>query len=127
MKKYATVAFEDNQGNQRDEVYLYLVDIENLKSGDYVVVETRKTYSVARFIAYTNRNTLSRDITKWVVQKLDMKAHKKRKDKFQEFSEVREKMMERVEELEELKLFESLSEKDKEMKQLLKKYKNYTA
>ena len=129
MKKYANVTFENNHGNQLDQVYVYLVDIENLKCGDYVVVETRGTLSVARFIAYTNRNplaytnrnTLDSEITKWVVQKIDMKTHKKRKENYEKLIEIKTKMLERVQELEELDMFERLS--DKEMKNILKEYK----
>lgn len=127
MKKYANVAFEDNHGNQRDEVYVYLIDIENLKCGDYVVVETRGTLSAARFISYTNRNPLDYEITKWVVQKIDMKTHNKRKENHEKLIEIKSKMLERVQELEELNMFEKLSEKDSEMKKLLKDYKKIMA
>ena len=123
MKKYANIAFEDSRGRQRDEIYVYLVDIENLKCGDYVVVETRGTLTAARFVSYTNRNPLDSEITKWVVQKVDMKTHKKRIENNRKLIEIKSKMLERVQELEELNMFEKLSEQDSQMKKLLKKYK----
>lgn len=127
MKKFAHVVFDSSSKN-RENVYLYRVDIEGLKAGDNVVVEARDSFSVAQFVAYTNRNTLSPGTTlKWIVQKVDEENLEKRKTKQQKIDEIKAKMDERRKQLEEIKIYEILSKDDEEMNTLLDQYKKLNA
>ncbi|ACO87104.1 hypothetical protein [Clostridium botulinum] len=58
-----------------DQEYSYKTDIEDLKDGDVLVVEANDSYSITIFQRYSETKSRVEQATKWVVQKVDIKAH----------------------------------------------------
>lgn len=52
--------------------YSYLCDIEDLKEGEPIVVQTQSFYSVAKFIKYTKDKVYVDVAKKWVIQRVDL-------------------------------------------------------
>lgn len=50
--------------------YSYLTDIEDLKPGDVVLVQTRTSYSIATFREYTDKKAFVDVAKAWIVKNL---------------------------------------------------------
>lgn len=67
MNKVALVEFPRSSFGQK---YSYLTDIEDLKPGDMVLVQTRTSYSVAVFREYTDEKAFVDVASSWIVRSL---------------------------------------------------------
>lgn len=67
MNKVALVEFPRSSFGQK---YSYLTDIEDLKPGDMVLVQTRTSYSVAVFREYTDKKAFVDVASSWIVRNL---------------------------------------------------------
>lgn len=72
--KFAMVKFDDTPYQQ----YCFLTDIHNLQIGDTVVVETIRGVKIAKFSGYVALFPQISAEPKWIIQKVDLIAHKKR-------------------------------------------------
>ena len=73
--KTVEVKFEGSYG----KTYNYLTDLENLKLGDKVIVDSSNGLGIANVIQYTDKTDSTWN--SWIVQKIDLEAHEERKEK----------------------------------------------
>ena len=73
MVKQVAVVFKTDKGTS--QVYHYLTDLEDLNTGDYVVVHSKNGYGVAEVQGYV---PVTKIATAWVVQKVDINAYEER-------------------------------------------------
>lgn len=116
-KKFAKVQFNSNTYGKD---YVFKNDIEDLEVGDQVVVDTRYGYSVATVIEFMEQSNIG---SKYLVQKIDISAHKVRLEKERKLKEIKAKMDARRKKLEEIEIYEMLAKQDEEMAGLLKMLK----
>lgn len=112
MKKtnIAVVSFDSG----RD--YDFKNDIEVLAIGDMVVVDTVNGVAVATVVGIKD---ISKTATKWVIQKVDLDAHKARLAQDKIVIELKAKMEARRKELEEVNIYRILAKEDNSMAELL--------
>src|SRR5699024_6514585 len=104
--------------------YQFLTDIQDLERGEEVVVDTRNGLKVATVEGYGERNhSIPMNIMKWVVQRIDLDAHKLRLEKEARREELRLKLEERRKEIEEIQIYELLAKEDPSMKEILDEFK----
>lgn len=75
MKKIALVTFVRASFSQQ---YSYFTEINNLKPGDVVVVQSNSNYSVANFVKYSEEAKDLRNAKKWIVAKVDVEEFEDR-------------------------------------------------
>lgn len=114
--KVATVRYDDF-----GQMYDFLTDIEDLKKGDQVVVESSRGLGIATVQAIKNHSAKA---TKWVVQRVDLEAHNERIEREEKLKELRAKMEKRYKEISEIALFEKLASEDDDMKILVDEFKS---
>lgn len=115
MLKTATIEYKGTY-----QQYDFITDIEDLKSGDYVVTDSSNGYNVAKVIAVKDLTNKSK---KWVVCKIDVEQHKKKIAKANEIKKLRDEMEKRRRQIEETEVYAMLAQKDEEMARLLEEYK----
>lgn len=115
--------FNYNSYNERDtRLYTFRCNFD-VKPGDLVVCETRNGLTVVRVIGEEFRKE-KLDIAKaWLVQKVDLKAHKKSVAKAEEKAALRAKMLYIQKQMQEEAEFAKLAKENSQMKKLLQKYK----
>lgn len=113
--KIVGVEFEDY-----NKVYLYKSYID-VNVGDIVVVETRDTYSIATVVSVGGD---SNKATKYVVSKLDIKAHEEKKEKVEKQNRILEELDKRVLELQSINAYEKYAQIDDTIKTLYEEYKS---
>ena len=114
MAKVVSVKFD----GYAYKTYDFFTDLE-LKVGDVVVVDTQNGLQVAEVV---DVDVDSSKATKWVVDKVDMEAHKARIEREKRLKEITQKMEARRKKLEKFEVYRMLAEKDDEMAELLKQY-----
>lgn len=112
---YAIVKFPNNS-----KEYVFLTDLK-LEEGDSVVVDTRHGLTVAKFVDYTSEPFTSIGL-KWIVQKIDLKAHENRLRFEAELKEIEMEMEKRRNEIGELQVWRMIAREDEIMSKILKKY-----
>ena len=55
-----------------DQEYSYKTNIEDLKPGDVLIVQTNNFYSVAIFQRYSKTKSRIEQATKWIIEKVDV-------------------------------------------------------
>jgi predicted GTPase len=101
--------------------YDFFTDIEDLKAGDTVVVDTQNGLQLAKVDMVYTEKTPGR-ATKWVVAKVDLSAHEARLEREKKAAELRKKLEARRKKLEEIAVYRMLAEQDPEMAEILKEY-----
>lgn len=99
--------------------YAFRNDIEGIKAGDKVVVDTANGFVVADV---TGVDVASNKASKYVVQKIDTEAHEKRLEKANKLKELKAKMEDRRKKLQEIEIYQILAKEDDEMAALLAEY-----
>lgn len=120
MKKFVAIKFKETPFKS----YHFLTDLEDLKVGDLVVVDTRNGFQLAEVEKYvTSKKLDSLDINgKWVVQKIDMEQHFARVAKEKKMAELKAKMDSRRQQIQEYQLLVLMAKEDAGMKVLLDEY-----
>lgn len=123
MKKFVNVNFDSSSPftSPSFKSYQFATDIEDLKAGDKVVVDTRNGLTIAQVEGYSEPNPALKDF-KWVVQKIDTETHEKRLEKQRQLAAVKRKMESRRKQLEEVQIFALLAKEDPSMKELFEEY-----
>lgn len=117
MKKFISVSFPSSPFKS----YQFLTDIEGLKQGDQVVVDTKNGLSIAEVEGYEEQKPGIKDF-KWVVQKVDLSAHEERIEKQRRVNALKRKMESRRKELEEVQLYALLAKEDESMKAIFDEF-----
>lgn len=117
-RRFVSVSFDSTPYKN----YHFLTDIDDLKKGDFVVVDTKLGYNIAKVNEFISKPFTEAVINKWVVQKVDLATHKKRLVKEEKLNKVKEQMEARKTELQDIELFTLLAQKDDAMKDLLQTY-----
>ena len=115
-----TVVMVNFDQNFMGKNYAYLTDL-SLEVGDKVVVEAKSEFSVGEIsqVRGLTPHECGR-ANKWVVQKVNLEEHTKRKERQQLAQEIRNKLRQRKNEMEEILIYERLAERDPEIQNLLK-------
>lgn len=113
MNKFVNVTFDTNNSGK---LYAFRNDIEDLAIGDKVVVDTQYGFGIATVKELHEHLSLG---TKFIVQKIDTDAHKKRLAKVERLAELKAKMEARRKEVEELEVFRFIAKEDMNMAILL--------
>lgn len=128
--KYVNVSFdvssdfEYNSYESRDSKLYTFKCAFDAKSGDLAVCETRNGLTVVRVVGEEFRQE-KLDIAKaWLLQKVDLEAHKKTVKQFEEKQALREKMLFLQKQMQEEAVFSKLAETNPEMQKLLEQYKS---
>lgn len=74
-KRVALIKFPRGSFEQE---YSYFTDIEDLRKDDVVVVPAGNTYGIGIFQRYTSNNIHTKNATKWIVEKVDIKAYEEK-------------------------------------------------
>jgi hypothetical protein len=111
-----------NESIEGFKPYAYLCPTDNISSGDMVVVETQKGFSLATFVGYDP--ITPKGITlKMIVGKVGMNEFLELKQAERRKEELLSLMSEKRKALEETLVLEMLAEKDVDMKCMLEEYK----
>lgn len=123
-KRYANVQFEKINPNLKYQLksYQFATDIDGLKQGDCLVVDTANGPTVAYFIEYSDIPKFEANKYKWVIQLVDMGNHSLRLQNEKRLNNILGKMEVRRKELEEIRIFQILAKEDKDMEKLLNEY-----
>jgi hypothetical protein len=116
-KKVVAVKHQNNHN-----VYYFFTDMEDLKVGDTVVVDTRYGFQIGEVVSFVEY-TPPVNVTKWVVDKVNVEAHNRRLEREKKLNEIRKKLDARRKQLEEMAVYSLLAQGDAEMARLLKEYK----
>ncbi|PHA62822.1 hypothetical protein [Bacillus wiedmannii] len=102
--------------------YNFLTDIEDLKKGEKVVVDTVNGLAIAEVEKYVEYPTGKVPASKWIVQKIDTASHEKRLENERYMNGLKLKMESRRKQLEEIQIYQLLAKEDPEMKAILEEY-----
>lgn len=126
MKKLiAKVNFELAEGGNpfnTAKSYSFLTDIEDLEKNDIVVVDTVNGLVLARFLSYNELADTTKS-TKWIIQKVDLTAHKKRLEDARQVEILKKKMEDRRKKAQEIEIYAILAKEDPEMQAMLDQFK----
>jgi hypothetical protein len=121
--KVAVINFMD--GKNTDQDYYYAVYDDTIESNDYVVVQTgHHGMAIAKVITIENDKLERVMCGREVIDKIDLKSFKERKEKLAKIQELKNKMDIKVKELQKSAIYEMLAEKDDTLKSLLTEYKS---
>lgn len=128
MKKFVgVVTFPDTKvhSSAYGKKYNFLTDIQGLKVGDKLVVDTQNGVTIAEFVAYDALGfgeTGVKTPTKWIIQKIDMEAHEVRIKAAKDLEKLKVQMEARRKQAEEISIYRILAKEDPEMAKLLTEY-----
>lgn len=126
MKKLvASVSFPQNYHLKH---YSFLTNIEDLKEGDKVVVDTVNGLQIVDFVKYSGEDkefgeTFGNKTPKWIIQKVNLEEHNRRLETEKRVKDLKRKMELRRKKAEEVKIYEILAQADPEMAELLNEFK----
>lgn len=127
-KKVAVVKFPytDRFSGSYGKNYNFLTDIEDLKMGDKVVVDTVNGLQVADFIKYDEYGfgeVGKKRPTKWVIQLIDLEKHKIRVEAALEAERLKRLLEEERKKAQELEIYEILAKTNPQIAEYLEKLK----
>lgn len=99
------------QVQYNNKTYWYFNELDNLEVGDYVVVPANNVLQVAEVLQISGTK-VSKNPTKYIVDKVDTTVYKAMMDKRNRKREIRNKITERVNYLKELMTLEKLVQED---------------
>jgi len=103
-----------------DKEYFFLCPVDDIEAGDFVAVETRNNgISVARVNSVTEEDTLA---TAWVIGKIDVASHEKRKSDMIRKKALHEKMHAELVILKQREAYAEAAERSETMRALLEEY-----
>lgn len=116
--KVASVKYIDGFPHK---TYDFFTDIEDLRVGDTVVVDSVNGLGLAKVELVVKQSPYSK-ANKWIVQKVDLSSHEARIRKEKLASDLKKKMEARRKKLEQNAIYKMMAETDPEMAELLKQY-----
>lgn len=124
MKKLGCkVKFEkEDTGYYTSKKYNYLTDIEDLQTGDLIVVHARESFALAYFDCYDD-TVEEKENTKWVISKVDLSEHYARIARKEKVKLIKEKLEAERKKTEELQIYEILAAANPEIRKLLNELK----
>jgi guanylate kinase len=115
MNKIAVVKFKDTPVH-----YEFKNPFDELEVGQKVVVDVRNALTIAEVVDF---KSVSKIATKYIVQPIDLDAHKNRIEQEKKREQLEQQMKARKEDLARMKEYEELAANDEVMKKLLEEYK----
>lgn len=115
-ERVAVVEFINNTYGSSKQ-YFFKIDLDEVMSGDLVVVDTANGYQVVKVLGFQDLNKLA---TKWVVSKVDLESHQIRLEKEKKVELLKQKMEKRRKQIEEIQIYRMMAQEDTEMAKLLK-------
>lgn len=127
-KKVVIVTFPntDRYSSSFGKKYNFLTDVENLQTGDKLIVDTVNGLQIADFVKYNELGfgeTGVKTPVKWVIQKIDLDAHKKRVEAAIKAEKIKQMMEKKRKAAQEIEIYAILAKADPEMAQLLEEFK----
>lgn len=113
--RYAVVEYLTHNIKQ----YEFKTDIEDLQEGDVVVVDSALGLGLASFIEYREAPKYKGDGWKWIIQRVDLTAHKARIAAEQRMQELQKAIEKRAAELKKEREYRQLAEGDEHLTVLL--------
>jgi len=115
------VTFNDRYGNKSKD-YSFKTNL-NLSAGDLVIVDTSTGGATLAYVSNTDiTDGRSLKATRWVIQKVDMREHRKRIVKEAKLLALRERMDTRRVQIEDFSIYQHLAMADKKMAILWAEY-----
>lgn len=115
MKRVILVTF-----NLSTKEYAYFTDDDSIETGDLVVADARGEFKLVEVTQTVGLTQLDiQKATKWIVTKVDTKAHEERVRKENLVQEIRNKLVERQKEVSEYVIFQQMAKTDPGMRNLL--------
>lgn len=96
--------------------YSFLNDIADLEVGDLVVVDTSNGYGLAKVESFKATDIKAK---KWIVQQVDVAAHKARLEKQTQIKSIRAKLEQRRKQIQDVQVYALLAQNDPEMAEML--------
>lgn len=121
------VKYDDNiYGKEYD--FKYECEVIDIKVGDKVIVESRNGLGIAtvKTVIRLAVGEKYEKATAWVVQKVDMEAHNRRKFREKEAKKLKRKLDERRQQVEESIVYNMLAQSDPEFAKMLSDYARLT-
>jgi hypothetical protein len=106
------------------QVYHYLTDIEGIKVGDKIIVDSPSDGYVAVKVQTVHKNTHAAKATKYIVNTIDDTAYKTRLEAEKRKAEIVKKLEKKRKEVEELAVYQWLAMQDSEAASLLNELKS---
>lgn len=126
MKKQVAKVMFETAYHQPLKTYNFLTDISDLEKGDTVVVDTVNGLTIAKFDSYDDLGfgeTGVKTPSKWVIQKVDIKAHNERLAAAERVKKLKTMLETERKKAAELEIYEILAKSNPEMASLLNEYK----
>jgi hypothetical protein len=117
MKRIASVVFNE-AFNDNTKRYHYFTNDDSIKVGDICVVDSSPGYGVVEVKGFVEK---SGKATHWIVQKIDLEAHKANLERESQINEIKFQLKMMKEKVEEKMVWKMLAEQNKEAAELLKK------
>lgn len=114
-KSTVTVAFVGS-----DKEYSYFTDIEGLKQGDLVVVDTMYGYKTANIVKVRGFSKAQRDAAgKWIVCKIDTKAFDEKLQRYALVSEIEQEIEEEMKSQARVEFYKKVAKDNPRVQELL--------
>jgi DNA-binding transcriptional regulator YbjK len=108
MKRIAICVFDAAFDDDPKEYY-YFTDIDDLERNDYAVADSGPGLGIVKIRSFTSDASNAR---RWLVQKIDMKAHKERIKRQERIDTLKAQLESRRKKFEEEHLWSIMAEKD---------------
>lgn len=125
--KQVGIKFHENPNAEHrfsiSKIYSFLTNLE-LRGNDWVVVDTQYGYTVG-YVAtppYFKNTIKGVNANKWVIQKVDLEAHRKRVLEDAKRAEVMEQIHTRMKEIREEEIIKEMATKHPDLQKLLEEY-----
>jgi len=103
-----------------DKEYFFLCPVDDIEVGDFVAVETRNNgISAVRVNSVTDDTTIA---SAWVIDKIDVASHEKRKSDAIRKAELKERMDAELIAIKQREAYVEAAEKSADMKMLLEEF-----
>lgn len=96
--------------------YDFLNHVEDLEVGDTVITDSSNGLSIAKVVSFKESSTTA---NKWIVQKVNLTAHRERVAKQTKVNALRKKMEQRRKEIQDIQIYAMLAKSDPTMNELL--------
>jgi hypothetical protein len=112
----------ENGWSKTENHYNFLTNIEDLAVNDIAVVESdsSRRYSLVEIVSLEPSSTVK--ATKWIIDRVDIAAHKERKERERQKADIKRKMEAMRKEMDEDMLLAMYAEKNPEFNILFKQY-----
>lgn len=116
-------------GGYQNYNFRYEGEVGDLANGDKVVVDSKRGLGIATVVSairLAEGEKFDRQVTAWVIQKIDMAAHEERLVRAKKAERLLKQMETRKEQIMEAQVYSTLAQSDPTMAALLMEYQRVT-